>query len=109
MIQTGVVGLGQDSAGDRNLSTGSGMGEFQSVDIPFDPRFPAPPTVVLALSGIDSDHVTNVRVELYPQDVQREEFNIVVRTWDDTALYSATVTGSPTTDETVTAEFSAAA
>ncbi len=92
MIQSGGVSLGQLTSGDWNLGSGTGTREYRSPDIPFPSRFSAQPNVVLALCGLDCGHMTNLRVEVYPENVQPEEFNIVVRTWDDTELYAATVT-----------------
>jgi hypothetical protein len=92
MIQTGVSALSYVTSPDWNLNAGAGERIFQSPDIPFNPPFSAPPQVALALSGIDSDPAANLRVELYPHDVERDEFNIMVKTWADTVLYGVWVT-----------------
>ena len=92
MIQTGVGDYSYVTLPHWNLNTGTGERTFQTPDIPFDPPFPAPPKVALALSGIDSDQATNLRVEVYPHDVEPGEFNIVVKTWDETVLYGVWIT-----------------
>jgi hypothetical protein len=91
MIQTGVARFDSQMNG-WNLSTGTGVRSFSSPDIAFQPPFPAPPTLVLALSGLDSEHSVNLRVTLQPYDVEAEEFNIIISTWDDTILHGVTVT-----------------
>jgi len=90
MIQTGVARFDAQMNG-WNLSTGTGVRSFLTPDIAFQPPFSAPPTLVLALSGIDSEHGANLRVALQPSDVEAEEFNIIISTWDDTVLYGVTV------------------
>lgn len=91
MIQTGVAGYSRVTSRDWNLSAGAGERTFQSPDIAFAPPFAAPPRIVLALSGLDSDQATNLRVEVYPHDVESEEFNIIIKTWADTVLYGVQV------------------
>ena len=76
-----------------NLNTPNPTGNsrsFRSQDIRFNQPFPAPPTVVVALSGIDSEG--NLKVQLSPQDIEPEEFNIEIITWGDTVLNKALVT-----------------
>ena len=92
MIQSGGVSLGVLTAGDWNLTSGIGDREYRSADIPFPTRFSAQPSVALSLAGLDCEHTANVRVEVYPENVQPEEFNIVVRTWHDTVIHSVVVT-----------------
>lgn len=92
MIQSGVVEYGVSVTPGWNLSTGTGERIFLSPDIKFSLPFSAPPHVVLALNSLDSDHATNLRVVLEPYDVEADEFNIKIRTWDDTVLSSVSVT-----------------
>jgi len=90
MIQKGVVHL---SSMDQNwhLNAGTGERRFESSDIHFQPPFPTTPGIALALSGIDGE-TSNLRVQVLPQDVEPDEFNIVVRTWGDTVLHGVWVT-----------------
>jgi hypothetical protein len=92
MILTGVCDFSYVTSPQWDLNVGTGERIFRSPDIPFDPPFVAPPNVALALSGIDSDQATNLRVEVYPHDVEAGEFNIVVKTWDETVLYGVWIT-----------------
>jgi hypothetical protein len=87
MIQSGFVHLGVDTEG-WNLHAGSDRRDFTSADIPFSRPFGSPPTVVVALSGIDSEHSTNLRVFADAADVESNEFNIHLFTWGDTLVYS---------------------
>jgi len=91
MIQTGVARF-DSQMNDWNLSTGTGVRSFSTPDIAFQPPFSAPPVIALALSGLDCEHSTNLRVALQPSDVENEEFNIIITTWDDTILHGVTVT-----------------
>ncbi len=91
MIQTGVARF-DAQMNEWNLNTGTGARTFSTPDIPFQPLFNAPPVIALALSGIDCEHTTNLRVALHPSDVEKEEFNIMISTWDDTILHGVTVT-----------------
>lgn len=91
MIQTGVVEYNPQCSG-WNLASGTGERTFTGPDIKFQPPFSAPPSVVLALCGIDSDHATNLRLTLRTSDVEPDEFNIMVSTWDDSLVYSVLVT-----------------
>jgi H-type lectin domain-containing protein len=91
MIQSGVLDYGPKTDG-WTLGSGSGVRTYVSPDIKFNPAFTAPPRIALALSGLDTEHTTNVRVTLEPADVEADEFNIAVRTWGDSLIYSVLVT-----------------
>ena len=92
MIRSGLVQYGATWNPSWSLHTGTGDREFQSDDITFEPPFAtAPRGVVLALAGVDSSHLTNLRVGLYPYDVEAHEFNIRVKAWGDTEIYSVWV------------------
>lgn len=91
MMQSGVVHLGVDTHG-WNLHAGSDRRDFISPDIPFPRPFGAPPTVIVAVSGIDSEHSTNLRVFADVTDVENDEFNIHLFTWGDTLIYSVQLT-----------------
>jgi hypothetical protein len=91
MIQTGAAEYGPQTSG-WNLNTGTGERTFLSPDIKFHTLFSTPPNIMLALSGIDSEHTTNLRVTVTPYDVEADEFNIMIKTWGDTLIYSVLVT-----------------
>ena len=75
-----------------NLHTGTGERSFRTPDIPFDPPFATPPKVMLALKGIDGEVPTKLGIDVFPDDIEPEEFNIIVKTWGDLVLYHVTVT-----------------
>ena len=92
MIQTREHQFGYATAPGWTLNTGSGFRQFRSPDIKFNPPFTTPPTVALALSGIDGDRTTNLRVQLEASDVEADEFNVIVTTWDDSLVHQVWVT-----------------
>lgn len=85
MILTGVEWYCVAKTPGWNLSSGSGERVFRSADIKFGSPFTAPPTVHLALGGVDI--TGGVRVTLQEFDVEPGEFNIQIGTWDDTAIH----------------------
>lgn len=91
MIQTGMIDYGPQTQG-WNLGSGTGVRQFVSPDIAFQPPFVTPPRIALAISGLDSEHSTNLRVTVESSDIEADEFNIVIRTWDDSLVYSVVVT-----------------
>ncbi len=91
MIQTGTAWYSVQTPG-WNLHVGTGPRSFRTPDISFQPQFPAPPTVVLAIGGVDSEHVTNLRATLQAYDIEPEEFSIEIGTWGDSAIYQLWVT-----------------
>lgn len=91
MLQMGVFEFHPQVTG-WNLSSGTGPRSFRSPDIKFQPPFSGTPQILLALSGIDSEHTTNLRLTVRPDDVEPDEFNIMVSTWDDSIIYSVMVT-----------------
>jgi hypothetical protein len=91
MMQVGVFQFQPQLTG-WNLNSGTGQRSFRSPDINFQPPFPGTPQILLALSGIDSEHTANLRITVHPDDIEPEEFNIVVNTWDDTLIHSVNVT-----------------
>jgi hypothetical protein len=92
VIQTRVHQFGYATAPDWNLNTGSGMRRWHSPDIKFQPPFTNPPTIALALSGIEGEQTTSLRVHLDTLDVEADEFNIVISTWDDSVVRQVWVT-----------------
>lgn len=91
MIQTGIVRYGYTTETDWNLHTGTGERSFRTPDISFEKPFTAPPRVVLALGGLDSEHTTNLRVHLDPYDIEASEFSVKIQTWADTRLYEVSI------------------
>ena len=91
MIRSGTFQFGTGLPG-WTLNAGAGYRSFVSPDITFPSPFGSPPTVVLALSGLDAEHTANVRVSLDLAEVESDEFNLRVNTWDDSIIHSVVVT-----------------
>lgn len=95
MIQTGTVRLpleaGEESFAGWGLDLSSGLRSYASPDIPFVPAFPDPPIMVAAVTGINIiQGPPQIDIEL--ENIQAEEFNIRVRTGDETQLADVVVT-----------------
>ena len=96
MIQTGTIRLPiDDETGVPfawSLSTvGVGNRIYTSPDIAFPEPFPNTPQMVAALAGMEGIQGTG-RITIELENIQAEEFNIRVTTWDDTLLNSVMVT-----------------
>lgn len=91
-MQSGTVNFGYTTPGIKwPLSTGSGSRSFTSPDIQFPTPFSTTPTVIVALSGVDADKKSNLRLTVTTDDVESEEFNLVVNTWSDSEIYAVWV------------------
>jgi hypothetical protein len=55
----------------------------------FERSFPAPPTVIVWLKGVDMHKNKNWRITAYASDITNESFRLNIDTWGDTVLYSA--------------------
>lgn len=90
MIRSGTLWCGTESPG-WNLDSGFGDRTFRALDVTFETPFEVPPKVLLALGGIDSAHMTNLRVVAEAYDIEPGEFSVRVRTWDDTIVYNVQI------------------
>ncbi len=90
MIQTGREWYCTGKTPEWNLDSGNGERVFRAPDIAFSLPFPAPPTVQLAVGGVDSS--ANLRVTLQAYDIEPGEFSIRIGTWGDTAIHQLWVT-----------------
>jgi hypothetical protein len=87
-VQTGTFfyGYGQNP-GEWTLNKGTGERLFDA-EIKFPVPFTAPPVVMISLTGLDSQGGRNTRVIIASQDVTAYDFEVLVRTWDDSIVYS---------------------
>ena len=90
MIQTGMVKLHSQMPGWQ-LNAGSGFRTFLSPDIKFTPSFNTTPQVVVAFSGIIAQ-TNNLQVVVATNDVEADEFNILIQVFDVTLLTEVSVT-----------------
>ena len=69
--------------------TGSGRRGHVGDRVTFNEPFEAPPTVYAAISYIDIDTATNVRVRIMVQNVDEQGFNYRFETWGGTSVSRA--------------------
>jgi hypothetical protein len=90
VIQSGTLHYNVETRG-WDLASGSGERWLEPPDVAFDTPFSAAPKVSLALSGIDADQATNLRLNLEAYDIGPDEFSVRISTWDDTLVYAVWV------------------
>jgi len=61
----------------------------QNTAIQFSPAFSAPPAIAIGLNEVDAGDGRNIRVNAYAINVTKDGATLVVETWCDTDLYSA--------------------
>ena len=54
--------------------------------VTFSENYIDPPVVNLSMTMWDSDHQTNQRVDIQPEEITETGFTIVFRTWGDTRI-----------------------
>jgi hypothetical protein len=91
VIQSGSLHYNVDTRG-WHLASGSGERWIEPADVKFDTPFSTTPKVTLALTGVDADHATNLRLNLEAYDIGLDEFSVRISTWDDTLVYAVWVT-----------------
>ena len=62
--------------------------------VSFSESFQKPPHITLGISGIDSSMAQNLRFSLVAENVTTENFEVVMKTWDDTKIARASVNWS---------------
>ena len=90
-IQTGEKSNGAWMNSDWRLHIGIGERTYTTA-VRFKSPFQEPPKVALALSGQDVDGEKNNRIQLIARDITVDGFNLVYRTWSDTAVYNVWAT-----------------
>lgn len=84
-IDHGVVPLFSDFENDGIMWSGDGPRQLRSHVIFAEP-FRDPPVVQVGMSMWDMSNEANARADLLAEDVTREGFHIVFRTWGDTRI-----------------------
>ncbi|CAN2041105.1 H-type lectin domain-containing protein [Candidatus Magnetomoraceae bacterium gMMP-15] len=59
--------------------------------IKFSKSFSKKPKILLSITGLSISNKSNIRITVEPRDIDEHGFDIVVKTWGDTAVYSATI------------------
>jgi len=72
--------------------TGQAGMRRQNTAITFSPAFSAPPSVSVSLSRLDAGDGRNVRINAYAMNVTNDGATVVIETWCNTNLYSASGT-----------------
>jgi hypothetical protein len=91
MIQSGTLHFNVETRG-WDLAMGAGERWLEAPDVPFETPFSSAPKVALALTGVDADQTTNLRLNIEAFDIEAHEFSVRISTWDDTLVYAVWVT-----------------
>jgi H-type lectin domain len=87
-MQTGAFNFGQGThPSEWFLHSGSGERTFHTT-IKFGVPFNTPPQVAVAVTGVDASNAANLRINMTTQDIQTDEFDLVVGTWADSLIYA---------------------
>jgi H-type lectin domain len=79
-MQTGIFYFSQATdPAEWHLWSGTGQRKFRAT-IKFPEPFNTPPRIAVALTGVDSSNATNLRIVIAAQDVETDEFDLVVTT-----------------------------
>jgi hypothetical protein len=87
-VQSGKAGGNYSTSPGWNLHQGVG-GRSYTVHVTFQQPFQSPPTVLATLYMLDVGNAANTRVNVSPQNITTQGFDLVIYTWGDTALYAA--------------------
>ncbi|MBA3911337.1 MAG: hypothetical protein C0524_16060 [Rhodobacter sp.] len=89
---SGVIGIEQgsrvifsDFAHDGTMWAGSGPREVRQQQ-EFAEPFAEPPVVMVGISMWDMDHRVNSRADISAENVTKDGFDIVFRTWSDSRI-----------------------
>jgi hypothetical protein len=85
-VQTGTVLYNYSVTPGWPMTSGTGHRPF-SAKISFPQPFREPPTVTVALTGLDSDHRVNTRITIAAENVTKEGFTLSALTWADSIIY----------------------
>jgi hypothetical protein len=85
-VQTGTFFYGYETnPSEWNLDKGIGRRSFDA-EIKFPQPFTTPPTVMIALSGLDASNGAGTRVAVASSDVTQLDFEVVATTWADSVV-----------------------
>jgi hypothetical protein len=84
-VDNGDVVLFSDYEDGGEMWTGRGQRERRR-HIKFSESYRSPPNVQLNLSLWDVDAATTMRIDLQPEAVTKDGFDMVFRTWGDTRI-----------------------
>ncbi len=87
-IDQGDALMFSDFEDDGEMWTGTGPRRAYKA-VQFHQHFKSAPTVHVSLSMWDMDQMTNQRADIRAEDITREGFQLVFRTWGDTRVARA--------------------
>nr|ADI48494.1 lectin [Euperipatoides rowelli] len=80
--------MGQEGTGN---CVGNCVGKTYTLPIKFKSEFTSIPQVIVALKTLDVDKNQNLRVYTNAESITTKGFNLIVKTWASTSLYTAQV------------------
>ncbi|WP_342354303.1 H-type lectin domain-containing protein [Thalassovita gelatinovora] len=84
-IDQGDVVLFTDFEDGGEMWTGAGNRERRQ-KVTFSEPFKSAPAVTCSVSLWDVDYSTNIRSDVYAQEITEKDFDIVFNTWDNTRI-----------------------
>lgn len=84
-IDQGLVNLFSDFEDGGEMWTGSGPRQRRQ-HVVFSEEFRKMPTVIVGLTMWDTDHASNMRVDVQAEKTDETGFDMVFRTWDDSRV-----------------------
>lgn len=84
-IDQGDVVLFSDFEDGGEMWTGEGP-RLARRAVRFSERFDAPPSVMVSMSMWDFGHDSNIRADVQAEEITRDGFDIVFRSWGDTRV-----------------------
>ncbi|MEU4341014.1 H-type lectin domain-containing protein [Nocardia sp. NPDC023852] len=90
-FESGKISVGYLISPGWDLTSGTpGWREWRE-PVTFTKPFNSPPEVTVGLSMVDIGKVANSRVMVEAENITGQGFDLVVKAWDDTVLYSVNV------------------
>ena len=59
--------------------------------INFDEKYEKNPRVMVSINQLDYDKNKNLRINVFPENIDISGFDITIATWDDTSIYSVRI------------------
>lgn len=84
-IDQGLVNLFSDFEDGGEMWTGYGPRQ-RSQHVAFSEEFRAEPSVIVGLTMWDTDHASNMRVDVQAEKITAAGFDLVFRTWDNSRV-----------------------
>ena len=63
-----------------------GWREFK-YHVNFETKYEKKPQVIVSINQLDSNKDKNLRINVFPADIDNSGFDLKMQTWDDTLIY----------------------